>query len=39
MTVVYCAWMILAHCACAAATTSGWQWPVEVTPMPVVKSR
>ena len=39
MTVVYWAWITLAHWACAASTTCGWQWPVLVTPMPVVKSR
>ena len=31
--------MILPTCSRAASTTRGWQWPVLVTPMPVVKSR
>src|SRR5690606_526898 len=39
ITVVYCAWMTLPICSCAAATTFGWQWPVLVTPIPEVKSR
>ena len=39
ITVVYCAWIILPTCSCAAATTRGWQCPVLVTPMPAVKSR
>ena len=38
-TVVYCPWMRRAACSCTAATTVGWQCPVEVTPMPAVKSR
>ena len=34
-----CRWMPLPTCSRTAATTRGWQWPVEATPMPVWKSR
>ena len=34
MTVVYCAWISVPTCRCAASTTRGWQCPVLVTPMP-----
>src|SRR5512141_3177163 len=32
-------WMSSPACFWMAATTSGWQWPVEVTAMPAEKSR
>eukprot|EP00966_Prymnesium_polylepis_P005833 133217-Prymnesium_polylepis.1 len=34
-----CACVILPACSRTAATTVGWQWPVDSTPMPDVKSR